>query len=225
MPKKIIFPFFFLLVLFLPLPPAYAQKADNPCIWEKEIRAFEEKDSMEMPVPGVIVFTGSSSIRGWRSLNVDYPEKDVLNRGFGGSRIGDATFYFDRIIAKYEPKQVVLYSGENDIASGKTPEMVLEQFKEFAQTMKEELPKTELVFLSLKPSIARWEMYEDMEEANRKIKHYAFWHRRVKFVDVSTPMLGVDGKPRPELFIGDGLHLTPEGYRLWTKIVEPYLAK
>lgn len=224
MTKKALFSPLFLLFFFLIILPGFAQKPDNPTIWEKEIRAFEKKDSIEMPARGGIVFTGSSSIRGWRTLKEDYPDRHVLNRGFGGSRIGDATFYFDRIIAKYEPKQVVLYSGDNDIASGKTPGMVLEKFKEFAEKMKEELPQAELVFISIKPSIARWEMYEDMKEANRKIKRYAFWHRNVKFVDVSTAMLGEDGQPKPELYIGDGLHMTPAGYELWREIVEPYLA-
>lgn len=215
---------FFLLFFFPVALPGFAQKPDNPLIWEKEISAFEKKDSIEMPAKGGIVFTGSSSIRGWRTLKEDYPDRHVLNRGFGGSRIGDATFYFDQLIGKYEPEQVVLYSGDNDVASGKTPEMVFEKFKELAGKMKEELPQAELLFISIKPSMARWEMYEDMEETNRKIKRYAFWHRNVKFVDISTAMLGEDGKPKPELFLGDGLHMTPEGYELWKEIVAPCLA-
>lgn len=208
--------------LIIPLS-AWAQKPDNPLIWESEIRKFEKQDSLNMPDLCGIVFTGSSSIRGWRSVEQDFPDHDILNRGFGGSRIGDATYYFDELIGKYKPTQVVLYSGDNDIASGKTPEMVFKKFKDFVNTLKKELPKTELVFLSIKPSLARWNMYDDMAEANKIIKRYAFWHRDVTFVDISTAMLGEDNKPRSELFIGDGLHMTLEGYKLWTKILRPYL--
>ncbi|MFC6997248.1 SGNH/GDSL hydrolase family protein [Rufibacter roseus] len=211
-------------ILFL-VSPALAQKPDNSAIWEKEIQAFEKLDSANMPAPGGIVFTGSSSIRGWRSLPQDFPDYPIIMRGFGGSRINDATFYFDRIVKKYQPKQVFLYSGDNDIASGKNAEMTFEQFKAFAKKMKKELPKAELVYLSIKPSLARWNLYPEMEKANKKIKRYAFWHSNVKFVDVSSAMLGSDGKPKPELFVGDGLHMTPAGYELWRQIVQPYLRK
>ncbi|AKQ46578.1 hypothetical protein TH63_14575 [Rufibacter radiotolerans] len=219
----------FLSVLFFLwlglLIPALGQKPDTPALWEKEIRAFEKSDSLRMPAPGGIVFTGSSSIRGWRTLPGDFPEYPIILRGFGGSRIGDATYYFGRIVKKYAPKQVFLYSGDNDIASGKTAEMTYAQFKAFAKKMKEELPHAELVYLSIKPSLSRWDMYPVMQEANKKIKRYAFWHRNLKFVDVGTPMLGPDGKPRPELFIGDGLHMTPAGYVLWGQLVKPHLRK
>lgn len=208
---------------FLWVHPSYAQQPDNSPIWEKEIKAFEESDDINMPQEGGIVFTGSSSIRGWRSVKEDFPGKNVINRGFGGSRINDATFYFDRIVAKYNPQQVVLYSGDNDVASGKNAEMVFEDFKAFVKTMREKLPKAELLYLSIKPSTARWHMYDEMVEANKKIKRYAFWHRKVKYVDVSTDMLGEDGKPKPELLLSDGLHMTREGYDLWTEILKPYL--
>ncbi|QHL87599.1 hypothetical protein GU926_09165 [Nibribacter ruber] len=213
------------LLLFLVLPPVLAQKPDNPALWEKEIQTFEKSDSLQMPAPGGIVFTGSSSIRGWRTLPADFPGYPIILRGFGGSRLGDATFYFDRIVKKYQPKQVFLYSGDNDIASGKTADMTFAQFKVFAKKMKKELPEAELVYLSIKPSLSRWEMYPAMQDANKKIKRYAFWHRKVKFVDVGTGMLGADGKPKPELFIGDGLHMTPAGYALWNQIIEPHLQK
>lgn len=214
-----------LLLLLLSWSAAFAQKPDNPTLWEKEIQAFEKSDSLQMPAPGGIVVTGSSTIRGWRTMNEDFPEYPIIRRGFGGSRIGDATYYFDRLIKKYQPKQVVFYSGDNDIGSGKDAEMTFAQFKKFAKKMRKELPKAELVYLSIKPSIARWSMYPIMQETNKKIKRYAFWHRKVKFVDVATPMLGPDGKPKPELFLGDGLHMKPAGYELWKPILKPYLAK
>ncbi|MCC9137146.1 SGNH/GDSL hydrolase family protein [Pontibacter silvestris] len=193
--------------------------------WESEIREFEKKDSLSMPAPGGIVFTGSSSIRKWETLNQDYPNRPVLNRGFGGSQIEDAVEYFDRIVAKYQPRQVVLYSGDNDIASGKSPDVVLKDFKKFAEQVKQKLPDAELVFLSIKPSLARWDMYDKMQEANRKIEKYASGRNWIKYVDVASPMLGADGKPMPELFVEDGLHMTREGYKLWTGILEPYLLK
>lgn len=201
----------------------FAQKPDNPLIWEKAMEKFAQADLKNMPPEEAVVFTGSSSIRGWRTLDEDFPELKTINRGFGGSRIGDATYYFEQVIGKYKPEKVVLYSGDNDVASGKNADMVFDRFKEFARKMKAELPDTELYFLSIKPSLARWSMYDEMKEANKKIKRYAYWHKNVIFVDVSSPMIGEDGKPRPELYIGDGLHMTREGYNLWTKVLRPYI--
>ncbi|GAA4453147.1 SGNH/GDSL hydrolase family protein [Nibrella saemangeumensis] len=188
------------------------------------MKAFEKQDSLLMPPPGGIVFTGSSSVTMWRSLQQDFPGKVLVNRGFGGSQLVDANHYFDRIVAKYQPKQVFLYSGENDIAAKQTPEQVYERFKVFARNMKTQLPKAELVYISMKPSVSRWNQYPAMQKANRKIKRYAFWHPRVKFVDVGPVMLGTDGKPRPDIFLKDNLHMNRTGYELWIKVLEPHLA-
>ncbi|MBF8964107.1 hypothetical protein I0P70_12700 [Pontibacter sp. FD36] len=201
-----------------------AQDSLHPAKWEKEIRAFERKDSLDMPAKGGIVFTGSSSIKRWTSLPQEYPDYPIIMRGFGGSRLGDATFYFGRIVKKYQPRQVFLYSGENDIAAGSTSEMTFKEFKAFARKMKKELPKAELVYLSIKPSISRWDRYPTMQVVNQKIKRYALWHRKVKFLDVSSPMIGTDGMPKAELFLSDKLHMTATGYNIWRSIIEPHLA-
>ncbi|WP_205500063.1 GDSL-type esterase/lipase family protein [Rufibacter psychrotolerans] len=214
-----------LLVSLLFSSPAWAQSPANPTRWEKAIQKFEATDSLHMPAPGGIVFTGSSSIVGWKTLPKTFPAYNIIMRGFGGSGIPDATHYFDRIVAKYQPKQVFLYSGDNDVAGGQSAEATFELFKAFAAKMKTQLPQAQLVFLSIKPSISRWDKYPTMEAANKKIKRYAFWHRNVKFLDVSNPMLGPDGKPRPELFLKDNLHMTPAGYALWDQIIQPHLKK
>lgn len=198
-----------------------AQKKEN--IWKDEIAKFAAQDYDAMPEEGGIVFTGSSSIRGWRSVGEDFPERNVINRGFGGSEFKDILYYFEELICKYNPRQVVIYSGDNDIASGKSPELVFEIFKTIAEKLKSEQPDTELVILAIKPSIARWNLWEKMSETNQMIKEYADRQEHVVFVDVATPMLGSNGKPRLEIFIGDGLHFTPEGYSLWAEIVKPYL--
>ena len=210
-----------LLICFLSSFTLFGQSS----IWEKEIMALEANDSINTPELGGIVFIGSSSIRGWRSLSSDFADKNVLNRGFGGSELVDAVNYFDRLVAKYEPKQVVLYIGENDIASGKCPGVVFNKFKEFAKRMRVQLPESELLFLSLKPSIARWDKYPEMEEVNAMVKKYASTRKGVKFIDISTAMLGENGLPKPEFYINDGLHMTEEGYKLWKTKVTPYLVE
>jgi len=117
----------------------------------------------------------------------------------------------------------VFYAGDNDIAAGKSPERVLADFKEFVTTVRADLPRTKILFLSIKPSIRRWSLVEKMRRANDLIRDYSKQARRVEYVDVAKPMLGADGKPRPELFQRDGLHLNARGYQLWASIVKPLL--
>ncbi|MDF7814639.1 GDSL-type esterase/lipase family protein [Hymenobacter sp. YC55] len=162
----------------------------------------------------------------WETLATDFKGRPVLNRAFGGSRFPDAIHFFDKLVVRYRPRQVILYEGDNDIGAGATPAQVYDSFLQFEKLMREKLPETELVFLSIKPSIARWALYPKMQEANSLIKQYIEAHpQRLRFADVGTPMLGPNGQPRPELYVKDGLHMTLAGYKIWTRVLRPYLKK
>ena len=218
--KNIISAAFFLTLL------SVGSKSFAQTPWlEKEIIAFEKQDSIKMPESGSILFVGSSSIRGWRSLPQDYPDRKILNRGFGGSEFKDANHYFNRIISKYKPSQVVIYEGDNDIASGKSPEQVFNSFLEFVDKMEKGLPNTQLVILSIKPSISRWEKFPDMQAVNQRMREYASEKKWITFVNVATPMLDENGEPKAELFLGDGIHMKEKGYEIWREVLEPYLIK
>jgi len=218
-----------LLLLLLPLLKGAAQMPDqkpNPGQWSAELRAFAQQDSMQQPPVAPILFYGSSSLRMWTTLATDFPGRPVLNRAFGGSRFPDATYFFDKLVVAYQPKQVVLYEGDNDIGAGATPQQVYQSFRVFAELMRRKLPRTQLVFLAIKPSLSRWARYPKMQEANKLIRKYIEAHpKQFRFVDVATPLLAPDGKPRPELYREDGLHMTPAGYEIWTRVLEPYLVK
>ncbi|MBC9798225.1 GDSL-type esterase/lipase family protein [Sinomicrobium weinanense] len=215
---------YLLLILLISIPSGtYAQRPDNPLVFQKQINRFKQQDARSMPDPGVIVFTGSSSVGGWKQLDSCFPDHRVINRGFGGSRLFDALYYFDDIIAKYKPDQVVLYSGENDIASGKSPGKVKRLFKKFHRRFKKELPGARLIFVSIKPSITRWRKYPDMAEANRRIERFIRRKQNVAYVDVATHMLNERGKPLPYIFKKDKLHMNPRGYTIWQEQIGPLL--
>ena len=196
-----------------PKPPSPSAR------WEKSIAAFEAADAKSPPTKGGIVFVGSSSIRMWK-LEESFPGLNVLNRGFGGSEVADSLHFADRIIFPYEPTHVVVYAGDNDIAKGKTPQRVASDFKKLTDAIHERLPKTHVLFIAIKPSTKRWSMYEKMADANQRIRDQAELDDLLTFIDIATPMLGEDGTPKAELFLGDGLHLTPKGYALWTPLVK-----
>lgn len=190
--------------------------------WEPEIQRFEAQDKAQPPPKGGILFVGSSTIRMW---NVEkwFPNMPVLNRGFGGSTMADVNQYAERIVFPYAPKTIVFYSGDNDIAMGKAPEVVGADFKAFAGRVREKLPETRLIVISIKPSVARWTLWAKMQEANRLIREFAAHDDHIVYVDCVARMLGADGKPRKELFLGDGLHLNESGYAAWTELVMPHL--
>jgi lysophospholipase L1-like esterase len=189
--------------------------------WEPEIQKFEEADRKNPPPKSAVLFIGSSSIQQWKSLADDFPGIKVINRGFGGSEIADSTFFVDRIVIPYRPRMVVLYAGDNDLASGRTPQQVFEDYKAFVERVHRKIPNTRIAFISIKPSPARASLVQSMKEANGLIKAYATHGRRLVYIDVFSPMLGKDGSPRPELFGPDKLHMNREGYKLWKLVIAP----
>jgi lysophospholipase L1-like esterase len=193
-------------------------------VWEKDIQAFEQRDRKAAPARGQIVFVGSSSIVGWDTKKY-FPNLVTIQRGFGGSQVADSTHFADRIVIPYAPRVVVFYAGDNDIASGKTPQRVLADTQAFVAKVHAALPKTRIVYIAIKPSIARWKLIENIRQANGLIEAFARTDPLMAFVDVDKPMIGPDGLPRKDLLAQDGLHLSHDGYLLWSSLVLPHLEK
>lgn len=195
---------------------ALAQPADPFAKWEKEIARIEKR--LAEPV----FFVGSSSIRLW-DVQKSFPGVAAVNVGFGGSQIPDSTHFAPRIILPFKPKAIVFYAGDNDIAAGRTPNQLAADFRAFAAEIHQHLPKTRILFIAVKPSVARWKLYDKQVEANALIKGQCDKDDRLAYVDIVPAMLGPDGKPAPDLFAKDGLHLSPKGYEIWTAAVKKAL--
>jgi lysophospholipase L1-like esterase len=193
--------------------------------WEPTIRQFEQHDKTNPPKPGVIVFTGSSSITYWDSLPTDMKPLNVINRGFGGSQFTDLDEYAQRIVVAYHPKAVVAYEGDNDLSQGspKTPESVAEDFQKFVQIVHAGSPDTWIYILSIKPSKLRWSEWPRMKAADKLMQDYSKTQEHVQYIDVASPMFDAHGNLPADLFIADGLHPTPKCYALWTSIIKPVL--
>ena len=215
----------FLAVIGLLLvgPFAAAQLQTDSSIWEKDIQKFEAADKANPPKPGVILFIGSSSIEHWKDVANDFPDKRVLNRGFGGSRIADSTYYAGRVIVPYKPRMVVFYAGDNDINDGHNAQQVFDDYVAFVTRVRKDLPTTPIAFISIKPSPSRAKLLPVMTAANAKIRAYAAAHPHLIYIDVASKMLDASGQPRGELFIEDRLHMNRAGYDLWRGIIAPYL--
>ena len=208
-----------------PLAPALAAGTNAPphARWETDIRAFEAADKTNPPPRNAVLFLGSSSIRLWKSAPAQFPGHTIINRGFGGSQVADSVAFVDRIVVPYQPRVIVFYAGDNDIAAGKTPERVLADFKEFVAKVHATLPETRIAFIALKPSPSRAKFLEQNRAANRLIRAFIAGQPKLTYVDIFTPMLGEDGQPREGLFVKDRLHLNDDGYKLWAGILKPVL--
>ena len=199
---------FILSVLLMQAPP-----------FESDIKKFEAQDAVRPPEKGGVVFVGSSSIRLWSSLAKDFPEYNVINRGFGGSQMSDSVRYAHRIVTPYSPKLVVIFAGTNDISSGKSAQTVLSDFQAFVAKVREKLPQVPIVYIGITPAPSRWDKVEEVKQANVAIAAYAKSGLKLYFVDTFNKFLGKDGKPREEFFVDDRLHLSTAGYLLWKDAV------
>lgn len=191
--------------------------------WEKDIAAFEASDKTNAPPTNAILFVGSSSIRLWKTLAKDFSAFPVINRGFGGSQMADTLEFADRIVLPYRPRQIVVYAGDNDLAAKKTPEQVADDFKAFVKKVHAVLPQTSIGYIAVKPSPSRWHLADKGRATNKLIADFAKTDARLAFLDIWTPMLGPDAKPREDLFVKDKLHLNEAGYAVWTEVVRPFL--
>lgn len=196
-------------------------------LFEAEIRAFERLDSIDKPAKGQILLYGSSTMRLWKTYKTDLNGYSVVNRGFGGSQMSDAVYYFDRVVLPLAPSWILLYEGDNDISNGKkTPEQVLEDFNQFMQLVEQKLPGTKVAVFTLRPSIAREHLMPEQRKLNRMFRKYCRKHRKnAFFVDAYDMLLTPEGRPNPEYLDADTLHLNAKGYALWAQITRDFLKK
>lgn len=193
------------------------QPADPFAKWEKEIAGIEKKLKESPPAAGGVTFVGSSTIRRW-DLKKSFPKQDYFNAGFGGSETRDATHFVPRIVVPQKPSVIVFYSGDNDIANGRTAGQVRSDTREFVQAVQKDLPKAHIIIIGIKPSIARLKMWDTQKKANEMVKEDIEKKSLLTYLDPTSLVVGSDGKPNPAYFAADGLHLNDAGYE---KIATP----
>ncbi len=189
--------------------------------FESEIKAFEKQDSIKMPPENANLFVGSSSIRFWNTLHQDFPDNQVINRGFGGSNLVELAFLSERIISKYNPSKIFIYSGENDINDGVLAVEVLERLKMVVEKIRQK-SNASIVFISIKPSMARASQIGVQNKANKLIKRYLRKIENAEFVSIVKEMQ-IKKAPNESLFVKDKLHMNALGYQIWTQKIKRYL--
>jgi lysophospholipase L1-like esterase len=205
--------------------PAAEQQTPAPdpqAKWEKDIQAFELWDRKNSFPADAVLFVGSSSIRMWETRQC-FPDLPVINRGFGGSQISEITPLVPRVVFPYRPRAIVFYAGDNDIAAGKSPQAIADDYRDFVRRVREKLADTPIYFLSIKPSPSRWSMWINASQANTLIRDFCRTNAGLHFVDLAGCLLQENGSPNPVLFLPDNLHLNAQGYKIWTQTLAPLL--
>jgi lysophospholipase L1-like esterase len=193
--------------------------------FEKEIVAYEKQDSVALPAKGMKLFIGSSSFRLWKSFDAYTKGMNAFNRGFGGSTFKDALYYFDRMVVKYQPSWVFVYEGDNDLASGQSPEEIAAQFEEFSSRLAKQVPGAKLVFVSARPSLARETMKAKQQDLNQRIAAISAKEKGHFVIDMHSPFYNADGSLMQDIFVADKLHLNEKGYAIFAKQIQNFVEK
>jgi len=224
------------IILFVLVACGTSKKGDNkpiaelPPFWN-DIQNFKRQDSVSLPPKNAILFIGSSSFTRWTDVQNYFPGYTIINRGFGGSTLPDQIRYVNDIVFPYDPKQIVIYCGENDLASSDTvtATLVLARFKRLFDSIRKKTDAP-IAYISIKPSPSRRHLFSKMREANAMIKGFITFENsggldHSVFIDVHQKMLNKEGQPIPEIFLEDSLHMNAKGYAIWQKEIQPYLLK
>ena len=186
------------------------------------VAKFEEEDSIHPPPKDAILFAGASSIQLWNTEKW-FPDLTNINRGISSTKCTDVLYYADRIIIPYEPSTIVILVGNNDIAVFKPPEMVFADLKALLIKIRQALPQTRIIYLSMYPTLQRWENWPIMQEANDLISSLCETKQNIYYADVAEVMFDEIGEVRKDIFAADGLHLNETGYELWTSVVRAFI--
>ncbi|MCC8425830.1 GDSL-type esterase/lipase family protein [Mucilaginibacter sp. UR6-11] len=196
----------------------------KPAFWE-DVQVIKKYDSMFAPPAHPVLFIGSSSIRKWDDAQWTFAEYNALNRGIGGAVTNDIIYYLNDIVFKYQPKQIAIYVGENDLMDKvSTADSVYNRTMKLYQAIRLKMPDVSILYIGMKPSPSREKIMPQEIEFNSRIKTFLATEKNAVFIDVYPLMLD-NGKLRPELYLSDKLHMTKLGYAIWESAIKPYLIK
>lgn len=219
--------FLILIILYSCSPVRKYQSLPGVKSWESEIQAFEELDKDETYPDDAIIFAGSSSIKLWTTLREDMAPYHIIQRGYGGSKLSDYAVYAPRIFDPHKCSAIVIFIA-NDITGNKddkTPGEVGRLAEYMLKTIRKNHPETAVFWIAITPTESRWKVWPQIQKANDVIKHICEKEGNAYFIKTDYAFLNEQGLPNPDLFVSDKLHLSPEGYKVWTRIIKSEISK
>jgi lysophospholipase L1-like esterase len=201
----------------------YNLNAQDPTRFKSEIEELVQKEHQFEPGKKLVLFTGSSSVRMWKDVAEYFPDYNMINHGFGGSHFSDLIYYYEELISKYNPDYLFIYEGDNDIASNKKPGKILKEAKKLVGHIQQDLPKTKVVLISPKPSVARWHLSKNYQKLNKKLERFAKKTDNLEYADVWSAMLDENDQVFTDVFLDDNLHMNKKGYDIWGKVIGEFM--
>ena len=199
------------------------QSVQSQIFFQSEVNKIQERYKNEINNnTNYIVFTGSSSIRMWKDLPVLFENSKIINTGFGGSKASDLLYYIKELVLDFNPSKVIIYEGDNDISSGHKINFIMKNIKQIIKQIKEINKNAQIILISAKPSIMRWDLRKKYIQLNKKYKNLALKNKNIHFADTWSQMVD-SGKLKTDIFIEDGLHLNKKGYKIWERVLRPIL--
>ena len=210
--------YYLFLILCLLIRPVQSQ-----IFFQSEVNKIQERYKNKINNnENYIVFTGSSSIRMWKDLPVLFQNPKIINTGFGGSKASDLLYYLDELVLDFNPSKVIIYEGDNDISSGHKINFILKNIKSIIKKVQEKNKYVQIILISAKPSIMRWDLRRKYIQLNKKYKNLALKNNNIHYADIWSQMID-SGELKTDIFIEDGLHLNEKGYKIWEKVLHPIL--
>ena len=198
---------------------------EDPAVYAEDIADLVAQ-TREGPVPeDAVVFIGSSSIRLWSTLERDMQPLPVIQHGFGGAKLADVEFYAERLVNQFDPRAVVVFAGTNDLMPrmNKSPAVLLKTYQRFVERVRSDLPNVSIYFIGITPSPRRWELWDQAQETNRLVREWSERNPTLFYIETGPALLGEDGEPDADNYMFDGLHLSAQGYAIWTEIIRTRL--
>ena len=211
---------YIIIVFFFVTLAGYTQ---DPNRFKEEVGAIQEKyDTLWDSSKETIVFTGSSSVRIWKNLESVFPNHQIVNSGFGGSQASDLLAFSEELILSFNPYQVFIYEGDNDIAANKKPKEIVNTTLAIIKRIREKSRDTQIILIAAKPSIIRWSLKRKYKNFNRKLKKLCKKDNLLQFADIWKPMLQ-GRRLKQDIFEDDGLHMNVKGYEIWYTVIKPFI--
>ena len=188
----------------------------------REIAVLKNRIAQKKNKSDLFVFYGSSTIRLWKNLDLDFPNLNTLNLGFGGAFIHSLSDYFEELFPDLNPKAIVLYLGGNDLTLGYSAKKIAEEIVLFLDKIHKKFPDAKIYNIAIKPSLERENELTKIKEINTRLEAISQTLPYLYQIDFYQKMIR-DNSIRKELFLQDGLHLNADGYKVLKGAIEENL--
>ena len=198
---------------------------------------WSDQDALAPPPTNAVVFVGSSSIRRWEALARDFADYQVIQRGMGGSTLGDLNQLLGDVVIRHAPRALVVWSGVNDLYANRTGDYVYQQYTNFVSSVTNALPDTKIFYIGItKNPVFAGNSAQNTQRTNANAMISAFvatnGNANVHYIDlpsffdplIYTTNMFTTNSAELWYYQVDYGHLNQAGYDIWASRIRGDLA-